>query len=77
MSNMRKSNQNVPDFAPPSEADSGFKIKVDSVRNKFAIDLELNNAASDAKSNNPLNEPTSMADGSNTLSTQVHFAAPY
>ncbi len=51
ISNMRKSNQNIPDFAPPRDTDSGFKIKVDSVRNKFDIDLELNNVALDAKSN--------------------------
>ncbi len=58
---MRKSsNQNVPDFAPPSDADSGFKIKVDSVRNKFANDIELNNAVIDARSGNFLNEPMSM-----------------
>ena len=57
---MRKSNQNVPNFAPPSEGDSGFKIKVDSVRNKFANDIELNSAAMEAKSNHFLNEPMSM-----------------
>ncbi len=44
---VRKSNNNALTFAPPSDADSAFKIQVDSVRHKHNNDfvISLNETA--------------------------------